>query len=43
MSVTLYGLTTCDTCRKARNWLDRFEVAYTFIDYRANPVPAVTL
>jgi Spx/MgsR family transcriptional regulator len=43
MSVTLYGLTTCDTCRKARNWLDRFEVAYTFVDYRANPVPAATL
>jgi Spx/MgsR family transcriptional regulator len=43
MSVTLYGLSTCDTCRKARNWLDRFEVAYTFVDYRANPVPAGTL
>lgn len=43
MSVTLYGLNTCDTCRKARNWLDRFEVAYTFVDYRANPVPATTL
>ena len=43
MSVTLYGLSTCDTCRKARNWLDRFEVAYTFVDYRTNPVPAATL
>jgi Spx/MgsR family transcriptional regulator len=43
MSATLYGLTTCDTCRKARNWLDRFEVAYTFVDYRASPVPAATL
>ncbi|HET6554502.1 MAG TPA: Spx/MgsR family RNA polymerase-binding regulatory protein [Dyella sp.] len=43
MSATLYGLTTCDTCRKARNWLDRFEVPYTFVDYRANSVPAATL
>jgi len=43
MSTTLYGLGTCDTCRKARNWLDRFEVPYTFVDYRANPVPATTL
>ena len=43
MNVTLYGLSTCDTCRKARNWLDRFGVAYTFVDYRANPVPATTL
>jgi Spx/MgsR family transcriptional regulator len=39
-SVTLYGLPTCDTCRKARNWLDRFGVDYTFVDYRASPVPA---
>lgn len=39
----LYGLPTCDTCRKARNWLDRFDVAHTFVDYRANPVPATTL
>ena len=40
---TLYGLSTCDTCRKARNWLDRFAVPYTFVDYRANPVPSTTL
>ena len=43
MSVTLYGLTACDTCRKARNWLDRFAVPYSFVDYRAEPVPAATL
>ena len=41
--IILYGLPTCDTCRKARNWLDRFGVAYTFVDYRANPVPAAML
>jgi Spx/MgsR family transcriptional regulator len=41
--ITLYGLPTCDTCRKARNWLDRFGVAYTFVDYRENPVPSATL
>lgn len=40
---TLYGLPTCDTCRKARNWLDRFAVAHDFVDYRAHPVPAATL
>lgn len=43
MSVTLHGLPTCDTCRKARNWLDRFDVPYAFVDVRANPVPAATL
>lgn len=42
-SITLYGLPNCDTCRKARNWLDRFGIAYAFIDYRANSVPAATL
>ncbi|MGH8153213.1 MAG: Spx/MgsR family RNA polymerase-binding regulatory protein [Rhodanobacteraceae bacterium] len=36
----LYGLATCDTCRKARRWLDRFGIEYAFVDYRANPVPA---
>ncbi|MGH8124896.1 MAG: Spx/MgsR family RNA polymerase-binding regulatory protein [Rhodanobacteraceae bacterium] len=40
---TLYGLPTCDTCRKARKWLDRFGVEYGFVDYRATPVPAETL
>jgi Spx/MgsR family transcriptional regulator len=40
---TLYGLPTCDTCRKAHNWLDRFNVEHTFVDYRANPLPAATL
>lgn len=43
MSVTLYGLPNCDTCRKARNWLGRFGIEHDFIDYRANPVPAATL
>ena len=37
---TLYGLKNCDTCKKATKWLDRFGVAYTFVDYRdANPTP----
>src|SRR3546814_1188772 len=34
MTTTLYGLKKCDTCRKARKWLDRFGVAHEFIDYR---------
>src|SRR3546814_13565947 len=34
MTTTLYGLKNCDTCRKARKWLDRFGVAHDFIDYR---------
>lgn len=34
MTTTLYGLKNCDTCRKARKWLDRFGVAHEFVDYR---------
>ena len=37
---TVYGLANCDTCRKARKWLDRFGVAHDFIDYRDDkPTP----
>ena len=43
MSVTLYGLPTCDTCFKARRWLGRFGVDHVFVDYRANPIPTETL
>lgn len=36
----LYGLKNCDTCKKATKWLDRFGVAYTFVDYRdSKPSP----
>jgi len=31
---TLYGITNCDTVRKARRWLDAHHIAYTFHDYR---------
>ena len=43
MSITLYGLTKCSTCVKARQWLDQHSVAHEFIDYRDNPVAADTL
>lgn len=43
MTPTLYGLDKCDTCKKARNWLDRKQIAYEFIDYRAHPIPVATL
>lgn len=40
---TVYGLKNCDTCKKATKWLDRFGVAYTFVDYRDNPRSPETL
>ena len=33
MTVTIYGITHCDTMKKARAWLDARGVAYTFHDY----------
>ena len=40
---TLYGLKNCDTCRKARRWLDRFGVEHEFIDYREEKPSPETL
>jgi len=35
MTVTIYGIKTCDTVRKARNWLEASGVDHRFVDYRA--------
>ncbi len=43
MTTTLYGLANCDTCRKARNWLERFGIEHRFIDYREQRVDPDTL
>ena len=40
---TLYGLDTCDSCRKARTWLQRFGVEHAFVDLRAERQPPETL
>lgn len=34
----VYGLKNCDTCRKARKWLDAEEIAHTFLDVRADGI-----
>ncbi|WP_027349477.1 ArsC/Spx/MgsR family protein [Halotalea alkalilenta] len=36
MSITLYGLSNCDSCRKARRALDQGGVTHRFIDLRAD-------
>lgn len=41
--ITLYGLTRCSTCVKARKWLDAHQFAHIFIDYRDNPIAPATL
>jgi arsenate reductase (glutaredoxin) len=33
-SVTIYGIKNCDTMKKARAWLDKNHVDYSFHDYK---------
>ena len=33
-SVIVYGISNCDTIKKAKNWLDKDGVEYSFHDYR---------
>jgi arsenate reductase len=34
MSITIYGIKNCDTMKKARAWLDKHGIAYSFHDYK---------
>lgn len=36
--ITVYGLKSCDTCRKARAWLDARGLAHRFVDLRADGI-----
>lgn len=40
---TLYGITNCDTVRRARAWLATHGVEHAFHDYRRQGVPADAL
>ena len=40
---TLYGISNCDTMRKARGWLDRQGIDYRFHDYRKDGLDAALL
>ncbi|MDX8530953.1 ArsC family reductase [Mesorhizobium sp. VK25A] len=40
MTITMYGITTCDTIRKARVWLESRDVPYRFHDYRTEGIEA---
>ena len=33
-SVVMYGISNCDTIKKAKNWLDNKDIEYRFHDYR---------
>ena len=41
--LTVYGLATCDRCRRARQWLGKARIAYRFHDLRKDGLAAKTL
>jgi len=41
--IKLYGISNCDTVKKARTWLDKHSVDYQFIDFRKTPLKAAQL
>ncbi len=41
--ITLYGIRNCDTCRKARKWLDNAGIAHRFHDFRADGLTPETV
>ena len=43
MTVKVYGLNNCDTCRKAKKWLDAEGIAFEFHDLRKSPIDGSTL
>jgi len=43
LTTTIYGITTCDTVKKARVWLEGHDIAYRFHDFRAEGLDAKRL
>jgi len=38
MTIQIYGLSNCSTCKKACAWLDENGISYHFTDYREYPI-----
>ncbi|MBM3527617.1 MAG: ArsC family reductase [Alphaproteobacteria bacterium] len=38
MAITVYGIKSCDTMKKARAWLDKRGVDYAFHDYKSEGI-----
>jgi Spx/MgsR family transcriptional regulator len=41
--IKLYGISNCDTVKKARKWLDDKGISYEFVDFRKKPLTAAQL
>jgi arsenate reductase (glutaredoxin) len=37
MSIQVYGIPTCGTCKKALQWLDAQEIGYEFVNTKEQP------
>lgn len=37
MSIQVYGILTCGTCKKALQWLDAQEISYEFVNTKEQP------
>ncbi|MDX2234373.1 MAG: arsenate reductase [Hyphomonadaceae bacterium] len=42
-TLVIYGIKSCDTMKKARDWLDAAGKSYAFHDYKAEGVPRAKL
>lgn len=40
MALTVYGIPTCGTVKKARRWLDERDITHDWVDFRKTPPPA---
>jgi arsenate reductase len=38
VAITIYGIKNCDTMKKARAWLDKHGVEYSFHDYKVSGI-----
>jgi len=43
MAITIFGIASCDSCRKARKWLDSEGLSYRYHDLRLDGVPEQAL
>ena len=43
MALTLYGLKSCDSCRKAKRWLEANDIAYHYHDVRSDGIDVMLL
>ncbi len=43
MAITIYGIKTCDTMKKARAWLESHGIAAGFHDYKASGIDEASL